>query len=142
MIRGQIVIDASVVVEYLVELTLTKKASELFDPLRDPNEELDLWAPDLIYAEVASALKKLVRLKAITASAGRRCVDRLKRLPITTTGTGPLIGDTWPLRERLTTYDAVYVCLAKRLGCRLVTADHKLARAAGTKVSVFLADIE
>jgi len=97
MIRGQIVIDASVVVEYLVELTLTRQASALFEVLRHREEELDLWAPDLIYAEAASALRKLVRLKSIPAAAGGRCVERLARLPITTTGTGSLIGDTWPL---------------------------------------------
>ncbi len=141
MIRGQIVIDASVVVEYLVELSLTRQASELFDVLRHPEEDLDLWAPDLIYAEVTSALRKLVRLRAIPATSGGRCVERLARLPITTTGTASLIGDTWPLRNRFTTYDATYVCLANRLGCRLVTADQKLARAAGAKVSLFLADL-
>ncbi len=142
MIRGQIVIDASVVVEYLIELTLTRQASALFDVLRDPDEDLDLWAPDLIYAEVASAIRKLVRLKSIPAAAGGRCIERLARLPITTTGTASLIADTWPLRDRFTTYDATYVCLATRLGCRLVTADQKLARAAGARIGIFLADIE
>ncbi len=91
MTQGPVVVDASVVVEYLVDLSLTQRAIDLFGILRDPEKDLELWAPDLIYAEVTSALRKLVRLKAIPAASGTRCIDRLTRLPITISGTAPLI---------------------------------------------------
>lgn len=94
----------------------------------------------MIYSEVGSAIRKLVRLKSIPATAGGRCIARLPRLPITAPGTRSLIADTWPLRNRFTIYDVTCLCLATRLGCRLVNADQKLARAAGARISVFLAD--
>lgn len=50
MTDGPIVIDASVVVEYLVESPLTPFASRLFGRLLDTAVEVELWAPDLVYA--------------------------------------------------------------------------------------------
>jgi predicted nucleic acid-binding protein len=41
----------------------------------------------------------------------------------------PLLARVWDLRRALTAYDAVYVALAEALGCALVTADERLARA-------------
>ncbi len=42
-----------------------------------------------------------------------------------------LLSRIWELRENLTAYDATYVALAEALACELLTADARLARAAG-----------
>ena len=39
----------------------------------------------------------------------------------------------WELRDNLTVYDAAYVALAELLDVTLVTADGKLAKAAGPR---------
>ena len=127
MIRGAVVIDASVVVEYLTVLTLTDEATRFFAGLADPDLDRELWAPDLIYPEVVSALRRLVRRKSIPSAAGERAVVQLTRLPISVVGMAGLMLDAWKLRDALTIYDATYVALSRELGAPLVTADGKLA---------------
>lgn len=58
-LAGPAVIDASAVVEYLVVLTHTDAATRLFHLAAD--RRVELWAPDLVYSESVSALRKLVR---------------------------------------------------------------------------------
>jgi predicted nucleic acid-binding protein len=125
MIGGPWVVDASVVVEYLVELQLAPQARRVF---AEANTEADLWAPDLLFVECLSALRKLVGRKAITAKEGTRAAQWLHRLPIQITGSRPLVDAMWSQRDALTPYDACYASLAWRLGASLVTADAKLAR--------------
>jgi len=122
---GPVVIDASAVVEYLVELRLTDPATRLFHLAADGRVEL--WAPDLVYAESASALRKLVRLKAISAASAHTAVKSLVDLPIAIAGTAGLMLEVWGMEAFLTPYDACYVALADALGAELVTAERKLA---------------
>jgi predicted nucleic acid-binding protein len=42
----------------------------------------------------------------------------------------------WQLPESLTAYDATYVALAETLGCDLLSADGRLARAPGLQCAV------
>ena len=143
MISGPTVVDASVVVEYLIELQLAAHATRFFAGLVSGEGDLQLWAPDLIFAEATSALRKLVRRRAITEREGGQAVQRLARLPIIATGTAGLLPAVWRLRSTITAYDACYVALAARLGAPMVTADARLgrARAAGTAKIIFLGDL-
>lgn len=124
-LAGPVVIDATAVVEYLVVLTLTEEATRLFHLAA--HGRVELWAPDLVYAESASALRKLVRLGAIPDAPAALAVDHLARLPITATGTGGLMQDVWSMRTFLTPYDACYVALADKLDAVFVTAERGLA---------------
>ena len=121
-----VVIDASVAVEFLVQLRHTAHADLLFGELGEAESTLQLWAPDLLFPESASALRKLVRLRAITTAAAATAVDRLGRLPVATTGTAALLADAWEMRNNVTIYDACYLALAKRLDAPFVTADERL----------------
>jgi predicted nucleic acid-binding protein len=125
-LRGPVVIDASVVVEYLIVSPLTPQAQAL---LRAVERDVEFWAPDLLYAESVSALRKLSRLRAITPAEGEQAVEDLCRLPITITGTRDLMPRAWAIRLAITPYDACYTALAEVLGAPLVTADHRLTRA-------------
>ena len=138
MISGPVVVDASVVVEYLVELGLSREASLLFGRLLAPDGPVQLWAPDLIFPESVLALRKLVARESIGPRAGDRAVSHLTRLPISATGTAGLVHEAWGLRGAVTVYDACYVVLARRLRAPLVTADRKLARAMARRAHVVL----
>jgi predicted nucleic acid-binding protein len=48
----------------------------------------------------------------------------------------PLLERVWQLPESLTAYDATYVALAETLGCDLLSADGRLARAPGLQCAV------
>jgi predicted nucleic acid-binding protein len=119
------VIDASAVVEYLVTLTLTDAATRLFH--RAADGQIELWAPDLVYAEAASALRKLVQLGAVPVAPASRAVAHLPQLPILATGTAALVPEVWRMRAFLTTYDACYIALADALGAAFVTGEQSLA---------------
>lgn len=123
-LAGPVVIDASAVVEYLVELTLTAEATRLFHLAAEGRVEL--WAPDLVYPESASALRKLVQLGALGSSPAQTAVEHLAQLPMTAAGTGVLMPEVWRLRAFLTPYDACYVALADALGAEMVTAERDL----------------
>jgi predicted nucleic acid-binding protein len=124
-LAGPVVIDASAVVEYLVDLTHTDSATRLFRMAG--GGRVELWAPDLVYTEAVSALRKLVRLGAIAESPAGEAVDHLGRLPIAATGTTPLLPAIWEMRAFLTPYDACYVALADELAATFVTGERDLA---------------
>ncbi|MGH7335356.1 MAG: type II toxin-antitoxin system VapC family toxin [Candidatus Rokuibacteriota bacterium] len=126
-LRGPVVIDASVAVEYLIRSALTPHAQALLRSVVD--HDVELWAPALLYPESVSALRKLSRLRAITTTEAHQAVEDLCRLPITTTGTRDLMARAWALREAVTAYDACYTALAEALGAPFVTADQRLTRA-------------
>jgi predicted nucleic acid-binding protein len=50
--------------------------------------------------------------------------------------TTPLLSRCWELRENLTIYDAAYVALAELLHVDLLTADGRLATAAGPRCGI------
>ena len=117
-------IDASGVVEYLVELTHTGPATRLFHLAADGR--VDLWAPDLVYPECVSTLRKLVRLGAISDAPAGVAVERLPQLPIAATGSAALMPAVWKMRTFLTPYDACYVALADELDGVFVSGERNL----------------
>jgi predicted nucleic acid-binding protein len=129
VISGRVVVDPSIVVEYLVPLRFTQQATRLFRRVLDVESPLELWAPDLLYPEVTSALHKLVARRHLDGRAGERAIGHLTRLPILAAGTSALMPDVWRLRHTVTPYDGCYVALARRLEAPLLTADERLARA-------------
>lgn len=137
MISGPMIIDASVAIEYLVKLRYTEKATRLFrSMLNDP--AIELWAPDLIYPEALSALRKLVKAGHLSQKSGTKAVDNLVRLPVSVVGAASLVPEMWKLKDFLTAYDACYVALSRSLQAPLITADAKLVRAMSrTKDKVF-----
>lgn len=128
MISGRAVVDASVVVEQLVALPHSTAADAVFRSVVETAAEL--WVPDLVYVETASAIRKLVLRRNIGTAAAKKCLGWLARLPLVAVGTSSLLGEIWDLRDTLSAYDASYVALALRLRAPLVTLDKRLAAAA------------
>ena len=140
-LTGPVVVDASVAVEYVVAISLTTQAQALFRATVD--RDVELWAPDLLYPESVSAVRRLLRLRAISTAAADTAVARLVQLPLTISGTSGLMVRAWQLRDTVTPYDACYAALAETLDAPFVTADRRLARALaprGTR-ALFLGDL-
>ncbi|MCZ2839946.1 type II toxin-antitoxin system VapC family toxin [Modestobacter sp. VKM Ac-2985] len=95
-----------------------------------------LHAPHLIDAEVAQTLRRLVSAGRLPAHAGKHLLLEWSALALVRHPAHPLLPHIWALRENVTAYDATYVALAEALGCALLTADTRLARAPGTTCPV------
>ena len=96
----------------------------------------DLAAPELIDLEVASVWRRSVRLGELTPRRARLALADLAALPVSRASHGGLVARCWELRDNLTVYDAAYVALAEALQVVLVTADRRIAGAAGIKCEV------
>ncbi len=92
----------------------------------------ELHAPHLVDLEVLSVLRRHVAAGLLDARRAGLALHDLVSLPVTRYPHVPFAPRVWELRSNLTPYDAAYVALAESLGCVLVTADARLARAPGT----------
>lgn len=87
--------------------------------------------PHLADSEVLNAIRARLLRGEIDAADASTAVDRWSRLGVRRFAVVDLLARIWELRDNLTAYDATYVALAEGLGCDLVTADGRLARAPG-----------
>jgi predicted nucleic acid-binding protein len=126
-----IVVDASIVVNAVADDGPAGSLAR--SVLRDAG---DVSMPDVGDAETAAVLRRLWVRDELSARRFRSAIDDLARLPIMRVPTRPLLARTYELRSNVSTFDACYVALAEALGCRLVTADRRLARAPGVRCVV------
>ncbi len=107
---------------------------------RERLSEEELHAPHLVDSEVTSALRGLVLGNRLDADRAAVALDGLQSASVTRYPASPLTQRVWQLRANLTAYDALYVALAERLGCALLTADARIARAPGLRCTVDVVD--
>lgn len=120
------VVDASAMVDVLVG---SERASQLLAVLDD-----DLFAPDLLVAEVYSVLKRLATSR--TLRNADQLAHELRQAPVEYLHTWPYAERMWSWRHNMSLYDASYVAIAENLGATLVTTDLRLAKAAAGIVTV------
>lgn len=99
-----------------------------------------LHAPDFLWLEVASALRRAVRIGACTPSRAVAALDDLAELSISVHNDFDLVARAFELRDELTVYDAAYVAPAETLGARLLTCDRGKASVADRTCDVVLVD--
>ncbi|MEO6121962.1 MAG: type II toxin-antitoxin system VapC family toxin [Acidimicrobiales bacterium] len=87
--------------------------------------------PHLVDSEVANALRSQVLRGGARQRDARAALDSWARLGVRRFAVVSLLARVWELRGNLTAYDASYVALAEAIGCELLTADRRLAGAAG-----------
>ena len=121
----EVVVDASVVLKWVVDEPGTDAALEFLDG------EGSLHAPDFMLLEVANVLWAKVRRRVLSRPHADAAWEALAATPLALAPAGGLIEPARALAFALdlTLYDAVYVALAERRGCPLATADARLARA-------------
>lgn len=86
--------------------------------------------------ETVAVLRKRWLAGSLTARRLSTAVTDLSAVDIDRFATLPLLRRAYELRSNVTAYDAVYVALAELLGCELLTADARLARASGVRCPV------
>ena len=92
-----------------------------------------LVAPPLMWSEARSAIHEALWRGEIRAEDAEATRARLERCPVEPRLPDRLGEEAWRIADELgwaKTYDAEYVALARILGCRLVTLDGRLRRAA------------
>jgi predicted nucleic acid-binding protein len=131
------VLDASVVVKWWFsedEVVLAGAAQAFLSAYHAG--ELDIHAPDLLYAEVGNVLWKATRLRSWPPLAARQAVRDLVGLGLSAHPMSGLLPGAFELAAAygITVYDASYVALARRLGVPCYTADRRLIRAVGDSI--------
>ena len=119
----QRVIDASVAVEYLLRTQLGLTVADTIE------QTSVLHAPDIIDVEFLSTMRRLVGRGELYEFRALEALDDLTWWPIERISSQSLLRHSWQYRHNVTTYDALYVSAARRLGIPLLTADGRLARA-------------
>jgi len=87
-----------------------------------------LLAPDFLRVELANVLWKVMGRGGLDADQAVRILDGLNEQPLDVRGTGPLLPRALRLAAGLRhpVYDCVYLALAEREDCQVVTADRRL----------------
>jgi predicted nucleic acid-binding protein len=120
-----IVIDASLLLERLLgePASLTAVANATAAAPGAP-----LQAPELIELELLQALRRMVRIGAVSEDRAVDALTDLEETRLERHGHRDLRAGVWELRNRLTAYDAAYVVLAHHLGADvLLTRDSGMA---------------
>jgi predicted nucleic acid-binding protein len=134
------VLDASVAVKWVLPESETQKALLLRDEFR--NQVHELIAPDIFLIEVANALTRSERRGIIRPpEASAKLTDVLTTAP-DLHAHGPLLLPAVEIssRVRIGVYDCLYLALAEREQCDVVTADQRL-KASGHPQVILLADL-
>lgn len=116
------VVDSSVVLKWRLPEADSALAESLLEKV--------LFAPDLLLAECANALWKLVRRGDIAAADAVTALADLKKAPVNLMRDGDLVEDAQHLSLSLDhpIYDCLYLALGMRCGVPVVTADERFVR--------------
>lgn len=117
------VIDASVVIKWYVKENDSDAATVLLDA------EQSFLAPDLLFAECASILTKLVRRGTLRGASALEIIAGIIDGPFTTVTNAQIADDALGISLSATgvsPYDASYVALAMLFDMNCVTADRRL----------------
>jgi predicted nucleic acid-binding protein len=81
-------------------------------------------------------LRRGVRLKKLSPARAKEAIEDLFAWDLERLSHRPLLRIAWSLRDRVTTYDALYVASARLHGAALVTADGPLSRTPGLDIVI------
>ena len=124
------VVDASAAFEYLLNTPIGRTVARLID-------KAELFAPELMDAEVLSALRRSVLLGILHEEQAYRVIRDLAEWRFTRVSHSSIFLDAWKHHQNVSAYDALYVATADDLDLPLITADAKLARSANLGIDVY-----
>ncbi len=117
-----VVVDASAAVEYLLRTPLGDGAAVTL-------EAADLFAPELLDAEVLAVLRREVLHSRLPEPRAAEALEDLAAWHVQRLPHRSLLARAWTYRANLSAYDALYVAAADLHDASIVTADGPLARA-------------
>jgi predicted nucleic acid-binding protein len=122
------VLDASVALKRVLKEQYTAKADQVHGEFRRQIHEL--LAPDTLPVEVAQALAKAERRGIIAPGDADKLLTEVLSPPPQLHSYSPLLRRALDIasQARIGVYDCLYVALAEREGCKLLTADDRLVR--------------
>jgi predicted nucleic acid-binding protein len=95
-----------------------------------------LEVPAIFGAEATSAVRMLVLRGELSSIRAAAAIEQVRTARTLQFPFEPFSRRVWELRSNLTVYDGWYVALAEWLGTELVTADQRLANAAGPRCPI------
>lgn len=129
---SRLVVDASVAVKWLLPEDDSDRAHAILTAAQ--RGETQLLAPDVFLPEIANVLWVRSQLRGdLSADRARQALATLAVLSPTIVPSRGLVAQALELAFtfRHAVYDCLYVALAIRSGCPVITADRRLIRAFG-----------
>jgi predicted nucleic acid-binding protein len=135
------VLDSCVAIKWVLPEKDTPKAVRIRNEFRQGLHEL--LTPDIYPVEVAHALAKAERRGVIQPPLGSRRLRNVFQHPPDLHPYLPLLPRAFALASaaRIGVYDCLYVALAEREGCELLTSDERLVRSLPGHPIVLLASL-
>lgn len=131
----QYVVDANVAIKWILPEIYSNVA------LRLKNPNYQLLVPDFFFPEIGNILWKRVRKGEMTLQEATRDLTVMQELPLTVDYSFPLMTDALEIATRVeqAVYDCVYLSLAIKHNCKMVTADQRFYNAIKhDRLSVYL----
>jgi predicted nucleic acid-binding protein len=116
-----LVVDASIAVEYLLRTELGQRAAGVLDAGT-------LFAPELLDVEVAAVLRRAVHGKHLAVDRAAEALADLLAWDLTRISHRAVLERAWTLRDNATAYDSMYLAIAQLQDATIVTADGPLSR--------------
>lgn len=123
----RVVVDANVVVKWIVPEDYSEDALKLRDDLLEG--VVEVHAPSFLLLEVANAFRKYCLRGILDAYTAEKALDLLAKCGLSLHEVEPSLALTslrLSLDYGVTVYDAAYIALALNLKTRMYTADGKL----------------
>jgi predicted nucleic acid-binding protein len=126
----EVVVDASVVVKWLLPEEHSDAALQLL------GGRYELWAPDLIWAEVGNVLWKRWRKRELSEEEISSLSADFRRFPLSRHASEPLFEAAGQLARKYdrSFYDSLYLALAAHRGHPLITGDLRFYNALKSRV--------
>jgi predicted nucleic acid-binding protein len=123
------VIDASVIIEYLVAGQFTAHAKRLFEQ-NMPTDRLII--PEFSLLECTNVLWRQVRFQGMSVTQAKALLKHLRKIPLHRVPAKAILNTALRvgLTHQLAIYDSVYIALALRSALPLITLDQPQTRAA------------
>lgn len=119
------VVDANVAIKWI----LPEIYSNLALRLRNPNYQL--LVPDFFFPEITNIFWKRVKKGEMTLQEARRDLRVMQGIPLQISPSFPLMSQALDIATRVdqAVYDCVYLTLAIKHNCQMVTADQRFYNA-------------
>lgn len=126
------IVDASIVIEYLVVGTYTPNVISFFNQVKNTDR---LIVPEFCLLECTNVIWKQVRFRNMNSADGENLINALRALKLRRTPMKRLLNRTFRIaaNNNLAVYDSGYISLALYYGYPLLTLDQAQSRSAAVE---------